>query len=107
MSRQPCLDAIEDVLVENDPRTDFEIRRGERIARLHAAAKRALWLARRFASESVRPFRDPAKDHRVIGCVRQVGEYRRAIARLRRMHFNDGADLVLVATMSEELRPTG
>lgn len=87
---------------KDDARLDFEVARAIRIERLYERAQKALDLASIFASESYRAGRHPAQDHRVIAAVRQVNEYRRAIARLRVMRFSD-VDTVLIVAMSEEI----
>ena len=85
----------------DEDRLDFEVARADRIAKLYTGAWKAIGFASLFACESYRAGRRPGEDHRVIACVRQVGEYRRAIARLRVMRFTE-VDTILMVALQEE-----
>jgi len=89
--------------LEEDDRLAFEVKRFEKIARFLAAANAATDLALRYSAEDRRAGYDARQDHRIIAAVRQTNDYLRAASRLREMAFN-GGDVVLVATMHEELR---
>lgn len=86
---------------ESEARLDFEVARAARIERLYEGARKALGFASIFACESYRAGRRPAHDHRVIAAVRQIREYRRAIARLRAMRFTDVDTIVMVALQED------
>lgn len=98
--------AVDVAILQEDDRLAFEIRRDARLLRLISAAETATDLALRYASEDQVDGVDARQDRRIVDASRQAAEYLRAAHRIRAMTFNSD-DCVLVASMTEELRPTG